>query len=275
MIVVRHSAPGSPLYLSQILDIPVINAGDGAHEHPTQGLLDTFTMRERLGDLKGRRVVILGDLLFSRVARSNIQALTKFGADVTLVGPSTLVPESFAALGVKHEYVEVDLSTVGSLLDSGSLQAFIIYANAESATAPWITELSIGTDWAALNPTAEELAKLREAGFGSVEVSPDVFKKDVHADKVVLLPFYYGYHVGLEVPEEDVYKMLTTVEAKSGDLAQADASYAQVHKDMKGMQRRGVEASGDTVPVHPGLAKYMRERGVWDAAWDARVAQPK
>lgn len=101
MIVVRHSAPGSPHYLSKILNIPVINAGDGSHEHPTQGLLDTFTMRERLGDLTGRRVVILGDILFSRVARSNIQALRTFGADVTVVGPSTLVPPYFEALGVK------------------------------------------------------------------------------------------------------------------------------------------------------------------------------
>jgi aspartate carbamoyltransferase catalytic subunit len=100
MIIVRHSAPGSPHYLSKILDIPVINAGDGSHEHPTQGLLDTFTMRERIGDLKGRRVVILGDILFSRVARSNIQALRKLGADVTVVGPSTLVPPYFEALGV-------------------------------------------------------------------------------------------------------------------------------------------------------------------------------
>ena len=100
MIIVRHSAPGSPLYLSKILDIPVINAGDGSHEHPTQGLLDTFTMRERIGDLKGRRVVILGDILFSRVARSNIQALRTLGADVTVVGPSTLVPPYFEALGV-------------------------------------------------------------------------------------------------------------------------------------------------------------------------------
>lgn len=100
MIVVRHSAPGSPLYLSRILSIPVINAGDGAHEHPTQGLLDTFTMRERLGDLDGRRIVILGDILFSRVARSNIQALRTLGADVTVVGPSTLVPPYFEALGV-------------------------------------------------------------------------------------------------------------------------------------------------------------------------------
>jgi aspartate carbamoyltransferase catalytic subunit len=102
MIVLRHSCAGSPLYLSKILDIPVINAGDGSHEHPTQGLLDTFTMRERLGpDLRGRRIVILGDILFSRVARSNIHALVKFGADVTLCGPSTLVPHSLESLGVK------------------------------------------------------------------------------------------------------------------------------------------------------------------------------
>ncbi len=101
MIVLRHAASGSPLYLSKILGIPVINAGDGAHEHPTQGLLDTFTMKERLGDLRGKRVVILGDILFSRVARSNIHALSKMGADVTLVGPATLVPHYFTDFGVK------------------------------------------------------------------------------------------------------------------------------------------------------------------------------
>ncbi|AHF90385.1 aspartate carbamoyltransferase [Opitutaceae bacterium TAV1] len=107
MIVIRHSASGSPLYLSRILDIPVINAGDGAHSHPTQGLLDTFTMRERLGqDLRGRKIVILGDILFSRVARSNIHALSKMGANVTIVGPSTLVPRWFEAIGgvtVSHD----------------------------------------------------------------------------------------------------------------------------------------------------------------------------
>jgi aspartate carbamoyltransferase catalytic subunit len=101
MIVLRHSAAGSPLYLSRLLNIPVINAGDGAHEHPTQALLDTFTMQEHFGSLKGRKVVILGDVLFSRVARSNIWALTKLEADVTLVGPSTLVPHWFSDLGVK------------------------------------------------------------------------------------------------------------------------------------------------------------------------------
>jgi aspartate carbamoyltransferase catalytic subunit len=105
MIVLRHACAGAPLYLSRILRIPVINAGDGAHEHPTQGLLDTFTMQEHLGSLRGRKVVILGDILFSRVARSNIHALTKLGAAVTLVGPASLVPDWFTALGasVSHD----------------------------------------------------------------------------------------------------------------------------------------------------------------------------
>jgi aspartate carbamoyltransferase catalytic subunit len=100
MIVIRHSAAGSPLYLGRILDIPVINAGDGAHEHPTQALLDTFTMIEKLGSVEGRKVTILGDILFSRVARSNIWALLKLGAHVTVAGPATLVPQEFENFGV-------------------------------------------------------------------------------------------------------------------------------------------------------------------------------
>lgn len=102
MLVLRHSSAGSPLYLSQVVDIPVINAGDGAHEHPTQALLDCFTLREKFGkNLEGLNVTILGDILFSRVARSNIWALKKMGANVTLAGPSTLVPKRFESLGVK------------------------------------------------------------------------------------------------------------------------------------------------------------------------------
>lgn len=101
MIVIRHSAAGSPHYLSQVVDIPIINAGDGAHEHPTQALLDCFTLREKIGDLRGRKVAILGDILFSRVARSNIWALRKLGAQVTVVGPATLVPESFISMGAE------------------------------------------------------------------------------------------------------------------------------------------------------------------------------
>lgn len=101
LIIMRHSAAGAHRYLSDIVDIPIVNAGDGAHEHPTQGLLDAFTMIEHLGTLDGKKVTIVGDILFSRVARSNIWALTKLGAEVTLAGPSTLVPDRFRQMGVK------------------------------------------------------------------------------------------------------------------------------------------------------------------------------
>ena len=94
-IVLRHSSPGSPLFLSRIVDVPIINAGDGAHEHPSQALLDIYTLREKLGDLRDRKITILGDILFSRVARSNLWGLLKLGAKVTLAGPSTLVPREF------------------------------------------------------------------------------------------------------------------------------------------------------------------------------------
>ncbi len=90
-IVMRHSSAGSARYLGSVLDISVINAGDGAHEHPTQALLDAFTLRQRFGKVQGLKVTILGDILFSRVARSNILCLSKLGAEVTLAGPATQV----------------------------------------------------------------------------------------------------------------------------------------------------------------------------------------
>ena len=100
IIVLRHSSAGAAQFLSERLNASVINAGDGAHEHPTQALLDTFTVREKKGKIAGLHVAILGDILFSRVARSNIHALLKLGARVTLCGPPTLVPRSLEALGV-------------------------------------------------------------------------------------------------------------------------------------------------------------------------------
>ncbi len=100
IIVLRHSSAGAPKFLADRLNASIINAGDGAHEHPTQALLDTFTIREKKGRIEGLHVAIIGDILFSRVARSNIHALIKLGARVTLVGPSTLVPRTFEKLGV-------------------------------------------------------------------------------------------------------------------------------------------------------------------------------
>lgn len=103
-IVIRHSAAGAPHFLSRVVKAHVINAGDGAHEHPTQGLLDLFTIQEKKGDFKDLRVSIIGDIKFSRVARSNIWGLLKLGSKVTLCGPPTLVPREFEELGCRITY---------------------------------------------------------------------------------------------------------------------------------------------------------------------------
>ncbi len=109
MVVIRHAAPGSAHFLTRVVDANIINAGDGAHEHPTQGLLDMYTLREKFGTLEGLRVCIVGDISHSRVARSNIYGLTTMGAKVSVCGPATLIPKDIQQLGVKvyHRLDEV------------------------------------------------------------------------------------------------------------------------------------------------------------------------
>lgn len=104
MVVMRHSASGTPWFLANHIDASIINAGDGINEHPTQALLDSFSMREKLGDLKGKRIAIIGDIMHSRVALSNIYCLGKLGAEVMVAGPPTLIPKHIENLGVKVEY---------------------------------------------------------------------------------------------------------------------------------------------------------------------------
>jgi aspartate carbamoyltransferase catalytic subunit len=103
MVVMRHSSPGAAHFLSQHVNASIVNAGDGAHEHPTQALLDSYTIREKLGEVGGKKVVIVGDILHSRVALSNIFALQMQGAEVMVCGPSTLIPKHIDSLGVKVE----------------------------------------------------------------------------------------------------------------------------------------------------------------------------
>ncbi len=106
MVVMRHPNPGAGVFLSKHIDASIVNAGDGAHEHPTQALLDSYSIRERLGDVAGKNVVIVGDILHSRVALSNIYALKLQGANVKVCGPKTLIPKHIKSLGVE---VELDL----------------------------------------------------------------------------------------------------------------------------------------------------------------------
>jgi aspartate carbamoyltransferase catalytic subunit len=104
MVVMRHPNPGAALFLSQRIDAKVINAGDGTHEHPTQALLDAYSIREALVTVEGKKVVIVGDILHSRVALSNIYCLQKLGAEVMVCGPTTLIPKYIEELGVKVEH---------------------------------------------------------------------------------------------------------------------------------------------------------------------------
>jgi len=103
MVVMRHPKPGAHMFLSKHIDAQIINAGDGTHEHPTQALLDTYSIREKLGDVAGKKVVIVGDILHSRVALSNILCLQKLGAEVMVCGPTTLIPKHIGELGVEVE----------------------------------------------------------------------------------------------------------------------------------------------------------------------------
>lgn len=104
MVVMRHASPGAPHYLSRHIQANIVNAGDGTHEHPTQALLDSFSIREKLGTVSGKKVAIIGDILHSRVALSNIFALQKQGAKVMVCGPPTLLPKFIGDLGVQVEY---------------------------------------------------------------------------------------------------------------------------------------------------------------------------
>lgn len=103
MVVMRHPNPGAATFLSKNIDARIVNAGDGAHEHPTQALLDAYSIRERLGSVEGKKIVIVGDILHSRVALSNIFCLQKLGAEVKVCGPATLIPKYIDALGVSYE----------------------------------------------------------------------------------------------------------------------------------------------------------------------------
>ncbi|WP_213521643.1 aspartate carbamoyltransferase catalytic subunit [Nonlabens sp.] len=103
IVVMRHPNPGAGVFLSKHIDARIVNAGDGAHEHPTQALLDSYSIREKLGSLQGKKVVIVGDILHSRVALSNIYCLKKLGAEVMVCGPATLLPRHIESLGVKVE----------------------------------------------------------------------------------------------------------------------------------------------------------------------------
>ena len=180
---------------------------------------------------------------------------------------------SLAALDVGHEYVELDNALAGSALQEGQIEAFSVYTTGGASPAPWVQEAMLTTEVAVLNPSEEEIEDLRSAGIEVVRVGTDAFDTDVHVEEAVFVPIFYGFHVGLDVPEEDVYRMLTVIQENLDELAQADSGFTQLSEDMIGIQTRGIQASPESIEIHPGLARFLRENNAWDAAWDGRVAE--
>jgi hypothetical protein len=178
-------------------------------------------------------------------------------------------------LDVGHEYIEIDTGMVASALSAGHVAAINAYTSGNGATiSPWLMEAELGADIAILNPSEEEVEILKEAGIEVIDLPTDAFETDVHVDVIKRVPFFYGFHTGPEVmPEEDVYKMLKIIEEKADELANQDPIYRQIQEDMVDIQVRGIKATIDFVPVHPGLAKFLKEKGAWDSNWDDRIAQ--
>lgn len=179
------------------------------------------------------------------------------------------------AVGVKHRYKQVDFSTAGSQLQSGGIKAMNIYAAGGVTPPPWLSEASLAVDWAALNPTADEVAALKKAGFKVEEVDPSNFhRKDNYVKKITLLPFYYGFDVGGKYSTDEMVKMLDIIDKHADELAKADSSFLQISGGkMAQFQHDALEVSWNLAPIHPGLAKWLKAKGKWDSKWDANVAK--
>ena len=172
-VVVRHSTPGAPLLLSQHVNASILNAGDGTHEHPTQGLLDVFSIRERVGHVKGLTVALVGDILHSRVARSNIWGLTKLGAHVIVCGPATLIPPHIERLGVE---VAHNFDSILPRCDCVNLLR-IQFERQRSGLFPSITEYShlFGMNGDRLKKSESDIVILAPGPINrGVEITPDV-----------------------------------------------------------------------------------------------------
>jgi len=181
---------------------------------------------------------------------------------------------ALAAVGVKHVYTQVDLSTVGSQLDAGSIEATIVYYTGGVVPAPWLSQASLAVDWAGLNPSADELATLKKKGFAVEEIdAAKLGKKDIHVKKLTLSPFYWGFDIGMNMSTDDVYKMLTIIDKNADNLAKLDGDFAQIAGGkMADFQVKALAQTWDLIPIHPGLAKYLKEKGKWDKKWDSKVA---
>lgn len=212
--------------------------------------------------------------------RDTIKKWTDLSGKPVYTGPLPFdvrkyLENAMAAVGVHHIYKQVDLSTVGSQLDSGSIKAMVIYAAGGQTPPPWLTQASLAVDWAALNPTPDTLATLKQKGFAVEEVDPGPFHmKQAYVKKVTLLPFYWGFDLGQNISTDEMYKMLTVIEQHADELAKLDTSFRQIGGGkMAEFQKRALESTWNLAPIHPGLEKFLKAKGMWDNKWGTNVAK--
>jgi len=181
---------------------------------------------------------------------------------------------AMASIGVKHVYKQVDLSTAGSQLAAGSIKGMIIYAAGGKTPAPWISEASLAVDWAALNPSPDELAQLKAKGFAVQTVPATNFHKDAHVKNITLLPFYWGFDLGMDISTDEMVKVLNVIEKHADELAKLDPSFTEIGGGkMAAFQKQALESTWNLVPIHPGLAKWLKSKNMWDSKWDSNVAK--
>jgi len=216
------------------------------------------------------------------IKASNADKIKKWG-DLTgkkvFTGPLPFdtrlhVENALAALGVKHVYTQVDLSNAGSALQSGTIDAMIVYYTGGVVPAPWLTEASLSVDWAGLNPSAEERATLKAKGVATEDIDASkISKNDIHVQKLMLSPFYWGFDIGMNMSTDEVYKMLTIVDKNADQLAKLDGDFEQIaHGRLAEFQTKALEQTWNLIPIHPGLAKFLKEKGKWNPKWDSKVA---
>src|SRR5438132_1758472 len=173
IIVIRHPAAGAADLLARTVNCSVVNAGDGAHEHPTQGLLDLYTIRERFGKVEGLKVAIVGDIANSRVARSNLWGLTKLGAEVILVGPPTLLPRSFETLGAKVVY---DFDSISGEVDVVNMLR-VQFERIKSSQFPSVREFTqlFGLTWDRFQRCKKDVFVMHPGPMNrGIEISSDI-----------------------------------------------------------------------------------------------------
>jgi aspartate carbamoyltransferase catalytic subunit len=179
MVVMRHASPGAGIFLSRHINASIVNAGDGTHEHPTQALLDAFSIREKLGEVAGKKVVIVGDITHSRVAISNIYCLQKLGAEVMVCGPTTLIPKHIESMGVK---VEHNLVKALEWCDvANMLRIQLERQDAGVRYFPTLREYSMqyGLDKKLLNSLSKEIVVMHPGPINrGVEITSDVADSD-------------------------------------------------------------------------------------------------